>query len=306
MRSISVFRIMLASFLGVVFFACVASAQGGSNEKTGALLWKISGKGLENPSYIFGTHHLFPLSFLDDVAGVKEAFAASEQMVGELAMHDMAALQVELQKAGMMPQDTTWQMLFAEEDYLFVDEQLTALFGVGLQAFFMLKPAMVGMVYSVTLYQKMFPEINPAESADLWFQQQALARGIPVVGLETVHDQAAALFLMSLKQQAEDLLCAMKNPEHTETSVHKLNNVYRSADLKAMAKMLREEGPCKMSAEQEAALNDERNRRWLEKLPAIMAEKPSFIAVGCLHLAGEAGILAGLEKLGYTVEAVRD
>jgi uncharacterized protein YbaP (TraB family) len=82
--------------------------------------------------------------------------------------------------------------------------------------------------------------------------------------------------------------------------------MYRSADLNGFYEMHREEGPCPMSAEQETALNDARNHRWLEKLPAIMADKPSFIAVGCLHLAGEVGLLAGLEKAGYTVEAVRE
>ena len=304
MRSINNFKMLLATVIGgLVFIISVASAHGNS-EKTGALLWKISGNGLNHPSYIFGTHHLFPASFLDSVAGVKLAFAESRQMIGEVAMQDMMALAGELQQAGMMPQDSTWQMLLSEDDYRFVDEQLTAFFGVGLQAFLASKPAMVGMNYSVMFYMRTFPGINPAESIDLWFQQQAFGRDISVIGLETVHDQIDALFLMSLKQQAEDLLCTLKNTEHTVSSMHKLNRIYRSADLSAMAAMLREESPCPMSAEQEKAINNERNRRWLEKLPALMADKPSFIAVGALHLAGEAGILTGLERLGYTVEAV--
>jgi uncharacterized protein YbaP (TraB family) len=37
-----------------------------------------------------------------------------------------------------------------------------------------------------------------------------------------------------------------------------------------------------------------------------MADKSSFIVVGCLHLAGEVGLLIALEKAGYTVEAVRE
>jgi len=296
---------MLTLALSAFVFFISVSAQERSSEKTGALLWKITGNGLEHPSYIFGTHHLFPLSFLDSVAGVKQAFVESSQMIGELVMSDMEMLGVELQKAGMMPKDTTWQMLLAEDDYLFVDEQLTAFFGVGLQALSMLKPAMVSMTYSVMFYQKTFPGMNPGEAVDVWFQQQAWAREIPVVGLETVHEQTAALFdVISLKQQAEDLICTLKNTEHALYAARKMNRLYRSADLAAMAEILREESPCPMSAEQEAAINNERNRRWLEKLPILMADKPSFVAVGCLHLAGEAGILTGLEKLGYTVEAI--
>ena len=80
--------------------------------------------------------------------------------------------------------------------------------------------------------------------------------------------------------------------------------MYRLGDLNGLFAMLSEENPCPMSSEQEFALNDARNKRWLEKLPAIMASKPSFIAVGALHLPGDVGLLVGLERLGFTVEAV--
>ena len=292
----------------LIFFVCTISAQKG-NEKTGALLWKISGNGLEHPSYIFGTHHLFPMSFLDSIVGVKQAFASSEQMVGELIMSDMAALSVEVQKAGMMPQDSTWQMLISEDDYRFVDEQLTAQLGVGLQSFGRLKPSMVSIVYTVSFYQKVFPQVNMGEIFDIWFQQQAVERGIPVVGLETVQDQIAALFeFSSLKYQAAELVCAMKYADYMEIAAKKLNSLYRSADLKGLSEMFHEheheEVPCPVNAEQQVAINETRNKRWLEKLPAIMADKPSFIAIGCLHLGGEVGLLHGLEQLGYIVEAV--
>ena len=289
--------------LFLVFFVCAVSAQSGV-EKTGALLWKISGNGLAHPSYIFGTHHLFPLSFFDSVPGVKQAFASSRQMVGELVMGDMTAMAVELQKAGMMPPDSTWQMLLSEDDYRFVDEQLTAFFGAGLQVLGMLKPAMVSMTFTVMFYQRTIPQMNPEEAADLWFQQQAVQKHVPVLGLETVQDQIDALFkVAALKSQAADFVCALKNVDHLESSAKRMNRMYRSADLNGLSEMLREEGPCPMSAEQEKALNDNRNKRWLEKLPAIMSNQPSFIAVGCLHLAGEQGLLVGLEKAGYKVEA---
>jgi uncharacterized protein YbaP (TraB family) len=42
----------------------------------------------------------------------------------------------------------------------------------------------------------------------------------------------------------------------------------------------------------------------MQKLPEIMKEKSSFIAVGALHLAGEEGLLNLLKEAGYTVEPV--
>ena len=50
------------------------------------LLWKISGKGLGAPSYIFGTNHLSPLSVKDRIAGLDDAFAAAAQVCGEIEM----------------------------------------------------------------------------------------------------------------------------------------------------------------------------------------------------------------------------
>ena len=43
-------------------------------------LWKISGNGLEKPSYIFGTHHLAPASIADSTAGFSEALDAVERV----------------------------------------------------------------------------------------------------------------------------------------------------------------------------------------------------------------------------------
>jgi len=211
---------------------------------------------------------------------------------------------VEMQKAAMMPPDTTWQMLLSEDDYRFVDEQLTAFFGVGLQAFGMFKPAMASLQYAAVFHQRKFPN-NMGESPDIWFQQQAVSRGIPVMGLETIQDQIYAMFeVASLKCQAEDLVCGLKNPDYGESQTKRIISFYRAADLIGLSELFHEEGPCQSNEKQMTALNKTRNDKWLEILPSIMADKPSFIAVGALHLVGEEGILVGLEKAGYEVEAV--
>ena len=54
-----------------------------------------------------------------------------------------------------------------------------------------------------------------------------------------------------------------------------------------------------------ALLIDNRNADWAAKMPAIMAAKPTFFAVGAGHLAGPKGVLQLLKDAGYTVEAVK-
>ena len=79
--------------LSISFTSCAKPKQ-----QTG-LLWKISGNNLEKPSYLYGTHHLVPLSFLDSIDGLDEAFMATEQTIGELDMNNMGEMQMQLMMA---------------------------------------------------------------------------------------------------------------------------------------------------------------------------------------------------------------
>ena len=73
-----------------LLFLLFISCNGSSPKAETSLLWKISGNGLEKPSYLFGTHHLVPVSFLDSIPAAVTAFEETDQTVGELDMSDMA------------------------------------------------------------------------------------------------------------------------------------------------------------------------------------------------------------------------
>ena len=62
---------------------------------------------------------------------------------------------------------------------------------------------------------------------------------------------------------------------------------------------------CDATPEEMALLIDNRNADWAAKMPAIMAAKATFFAVGAGHLAGPKGVLQLLKDAGYTVEAVK-
>ena len=48
------------------------------------LLYKISGKDIKKPSYIVGTFHVAPASFVDSIPGLRAAMDEAEQVCGEL------------------------------------------------------------------------------------------------------------------------------------------------------------------------------------------------------------------------------
>lgn len=68
----------MKSFIGAVLFICVAFSANAQ------LLWKVSGNGLNQPSYIIGTHHLAPFSIMDSIAGLQKAMKETQQVYGEL------------------------------------------------------------------------------------------------------------------------------------------------------------------------------------------------------------------------------
>lgn len=53
-------------------------------------------------------------------------------------------------------------------------------------------------------------------------------------------------------------------------------------------------------------LLNNRNKDWVEKMPAIMKEKSTLFAVGAGHLGGDQGVITLLKKAGYTVEEVEN
>lgn len=305
-------KIISTTFTVLIFMvlsAITVSAQD-KQEYTGALLWKVSGNGLEKPSYILGTHHLAHVSFVDSIPGLKAVIDNTEQTVGELLMSDQAAMQTKIQEGAMMPAGESYKNMLSAEDYAKLDKGLKDLFSVGLDQFGQLKPGMISMLYTITLYTKFYPGFNPVshEAIDAYVQRIAKEQNKSVLGLETVEDQITALFDSEpLKDQAITLACVVGQGESMKESLDKLNDYYRKGALSKMYDLAFNDpdDTCRSSQKYLNALNKDRNDKWMLKLPQIMKDKSSLIAVGALHLAQKDGILHQLAEMGYNIEAVK-
>lgn len=107
------------------------------------LLWKISGNGLEKPSYLFGTHHFAPVEFVDSVPGLSSALKSVDNLCGEIVLDEMqspATVQA-LQQAVALPGDTTLQLLFTPDEYREVLAKIKELMGVDAAQLNGIKPA---------------------------------------------------------------------------------------------------------------------------------------------------------------------
>ena len=291
--------------IGILLFLAI-----GLSVYSQSLLWKVSGNGLIKPSYVFGTHHLAPLSVIDSIQGLKKAFEETTQVIGEVEMKNIQSPEIvqAMQKAIMIQNDTTLITLLSKEDFEHANILTKSLMQLDMNQAPKLKPSFLCTTLTVLTYMKEFPGFNPQEQLDTYFQAQGTEKGKSVSGLETIDFQFNLLYgSSSLKRQAEQFMCLVNNSDQIVSLAKELNQAYFNYDLMKMLEISeRKEGKgCDALPGEMEALIDKRNSDWADKLPALIKEKSSFIAVGALHLPGKNGLLALLKNLGYTVEPVK-
>lgn len=269
------------------------------------ILYKVEGNGLKQASYLFGTHHLAPTSVVEKF-GAKAPFESCAQVVGEIdATQDPNAMALVMQPHMIAPRDSTLSKVIAKDDFAVISEEFKKWApapGFELPMLDALKPMAVNTMVAVAISREAMPDYDPSDQLDSWFETEGVKRGMKLIPLETVDEQATVLFdRMPVSYQAEALVEMLKNPEKTIKASRQLTAAYMAKDLNKMLQLSEDgdEHPDFMRA-----LLDERNAAWLAKLPGIMSDGPTFVAVGALHLAGENGLVEGLRRAGYTVTAV--
>jgi hypothetical protein len=300
-------KALLLAVALIAGFACSTQAQ---------ILYRISGKGLESPSYIVGTYHLAPASFADSIPGMAKAIEETTQVCGELDMMDAFKPEnsARLMQAQMLPEGVTLSSLFTAEQLKRLNALLLEVYGSNLEdeafAFQMERMSPVALSTTITLlsYMKDGNSYNPMDLIDNYFQTQALQNGKSVKGFETVDLQMSVLYGAPLEKQVNDLMCMVDHFAESKEMVDRITEAYFSQDLTQIEKVMESEASfdCSTSPEDTDILVDNRNRAWVKMMPEMMSEKPTLFVVGAAHLCGEQGVLKLLEEAGYTIEGVKE
>ena len=269
------------------------------------IFYKIEGNGLKSPSYIFGSHHLSPISIVEE-SGAMEFFNQAEQVVGEIDMtENQMAIAAKLQPFMMAPADSTLSVLLAGEDLAALNAQFekwAPMPGMTLQMLDPLKPLAVTTMMAAAMSQQVMPGFDPSQQVDTYFMTTGKDNGKKVLSLETPEFQGEMLFNTTpLSVQAETLVEMLKNPDDALDSATRLTKAYKERNLDDMLELSKEDDGHPEFMEY---ILYRRNDDWLTKLPAIIQDAPSFIVVGALHLAGPQGVLDGLRSQGYTITPI--
>lgn len=273
------------------------------------LLWKVSGNGLDRPSYAIGTHHLAPLSVKDSIVNLEQAIDQTEQVYGEIVMDDAnnPEILMKMQQAMMLPADTTLKSFYTQAQYDTIAAVVKNYMGVDLALFDKLKPATITTQLSVALAMKSLKGFNPQEQLDTWFQAQARQAGKKVGSLETIDMQINVLYnSQTLTRQALLLYCTATHIEQGVDQSLRMNQAYMKQDLDELLAIIEEKmsNACDSTPEEISTLIYGRNANWARQFPSIMKQSPTLFVVGAGHLPGPQGLLKLLQKQGYTVEAM--
>lgn len=267
-------------------------------KEVNSLLWKISGNGLQKPSYLFGTIHMICKDAYFWTDKMQSAFDATDKVCMEMDLDD-PMLQMQVASKMMLQDGKTLKDFFTEEEYQIIGNYLKDSFDFDIQSFQLFKPVALLMIIS---QKSMSCENNATESYEKNLMQMAQKNSKEILGLETAEDQLNALESLPHDSLVKMLIKYSKgDTKSAGYDINDLVNAYTQQDLQTIktliGKMEKESGNMK-------GLLDDRNKNWIPKMEKMMQDNAVFFAVGAAHLPSKIGVIYLLRQAGYTVAAI--
>ena len=305
----------------LAFVAFIANAQTASNP---GWLWEISGNGLEQKSFLFGTCHGDGISFTDEeiysITGLSDALDEAQTVFFEAdaktdeqngSNEELKQLYRRIINPGpeyMMPEGVFYKPLFDSVAH-----------------FNEVNKFMSHEMKDVEYWKK-----TPGYwCIRLSMHEEAVNRGKETGGLETTSSVMGMIMSMYTDTKYIDTLSMKEQAKIIYKLVHRMNNdsilqfpklheAYLENDTCKFYQFLGEfeEELTKWNEEvygngmkdkrdyQSEYLLRNRNEAWIPVIKENIAKQPCLIAVGCRHLLNDDGLIAMLRREGYTVEPV--
>lgn len=260
-----------------------------------SLLWRISGKGLKHPSYLFGTIHLTDKRLFRLGDSVYHAIEKTEGLAIEVNPDEMGAYYIN--KAINDAEGAKLQELLSEKDFKKYSAALAKKFK---------KPATdITTGDIVTAKNKWMADyLEKGEMAtflDAYLYNIARRQGKWVGGVEDIADQTGILDDLVDKSDIDMLLASDTTyiKKATDNMMERMAELYIGQDLAGIESLT-----MTGSAQFHDLLMTRRNIKMARRIDSLTALRTMFIAVGAAHLPGDSGVIQLLQTKGFTVEPV--
>lgn len=263
-----------------------------------SLLWKISGNGLKEPSYLYGTMHTSDARVFAFSQKVMPDFNEAKTYAMELDPKE--AFNMSLLAKLMMGKGHSLKSMIPEREYAILDSIIQLQIGYPVKLFDNVAP-----VFTMTILEA--GQLNLSDSSiegnkevlDMYFYKLAKKKKKKIIGIETVDEQLAALNSLSYTEQADLLVKEIHSFEKDTTQGADLVQFYLNQQLDSLAN---NDADAQMPEKFYKALVTDRNVRMANRIALFIPERSAFIAVGALHLPKETGVINLLRQKGFTVE----
>jgi len=264
------------------------------NKDENTLFWEVSGKGLKEPSYIYGTFHMMCPEDIVFSDAVKKALKYTKELYLELPLDDAAGMLKALDKM-MMKDGKQLKDFYTTEEY----DRVKKFFKDSLNTSIGMMERMIPALAGALVYPKLLG-CNISGGTETGLSKIVKEQKKPVKGLETFEFQLSIFNSIPYTEQAKELLKNVDNFTKSKQQADSLVKAYKSQMITEMEKGF-------SNAEFGMAENLEimlykRNENWAVQLPPLMKEHSLFIAVGTGHLVGKRGLINLLREAGYTVK----
>ena len=282
-----------------LFLFLFALAALGAQAQYNSLLWKISGNGLKEPSFLYGTMHTSDARVFSFSQKVMPDFNETKAYAMELDPKE--AFNMSLVAKLMMGKGHSLKSMIPEREYAILDSIIQVQIGYPVKLFDNVAP-----VFTMTILEAGQLSLSDSsiegnkEVLDMYFYKLAKKKKKKIIGIETVDEQLSALNSLSYTEQADLLVNEIRSFEKDTSQGTDLVRFYLTQQLDSLAS---NDVDAQMPEKFYKALVTDRNIRMANRIEQFIAERSTFIAIGALHLPKETGVINLLRKKGFTVEA---
>ncbi len=258
------------------------------------LLWCVRQNG-KDIAYLYGTIHVSDpvITLLPEVVSL--SLASSKHFAME-AVPDAGAML-----------DFSKMMFFSGEERLsdFVDETIMERTR-NILSQYMLSGDSIDMMKPWSAFLTMNYPPDSGLPLDLVLLSVATEQGSQLYGLETLQEQGEIFDKLPLEQQARLLIDSVCHYNVIEKDFGVMKALYLERNLSGLYNHVYSYSTMGKPLYKKLMnrLIFQRNEKMVQRMKPLLEKIDAFIAVGAMHLPGEKGVLALLEKQGYEVTAI--
>jgi len=278
-KSIALFTLTLSSFL--------STAQ---TEKS--LLWEITGKGLEKPSYVFGTIHMICKEDYIMTETIQNTLKNVDAYYAEINFGDPESTAL-LQQS--MISETPLSSRLDADKYTILKQLLKEQVDLDIAQFENLSDAAI--VSMITF--KSFP-CTDFKMYEMELLQTAMMQQKKLGGLETIVEQMEILSKSLGSNAAIEMLNDLKKDGFKSTK--EMITLYKAQDIQGLYNYMKKSSY--MTDDVYNVMLTKRNHNWFKNMPQLMSKQSVFFAVGAAHLSGDDGVLKLLKDAGYNIKPI--